>query len=348
VLEVDRHGARSRWETLDAASPAARVTGGVAVADGRVIVAMERADGSGFLRALGAWDSELGAAARGGVVTDPERVYALDTGAELHAVDACTGAPIWSSRLGEPSERWALGYPVVVDDTVYAGSAMSVGAFDARDGSLRWHTALASADWAATWSGVAADHDVVIVGAASDDLHLAALDAATGVVRWQRAGRDIAGVTATPVIAGDAVLAVHAPGWLRAYSRADGSPLWKAPLDDAWPVALAIDADRAFVRSSTGHVLAFTVDNGAPLWTAALDPALRAGRPYLRRRAGDRGSLLVVEDAVWTPSAHDLVALDTHTGAVVHRIETDREVAAAAVADGVVHAVCSHATAVAG
>src|SRR2546429_220737 len=82
--------------------------------------------------------------------------------------------------------------------------------------------------------GVAAAGDAVAVGAASDDLHLAVLERASGAVRWRHAGRDFAGVTATPVLSAESVLAARAPGWLAAYDLRDGSTRWEQPLDDAW------------------------------------------------------------------------------------------------------------------
>ncbi len=324
VIEVDASGARSWWETMEAPTPdEPRVTGAAAAVGSHVVVSLERGDARGSIHMIDGWTTELLSAARGGVVAAGDLVFALDLGSRLHALDAETGVTRWSQALGDPSVRWCLGLPVVSDDTVYVGSAMSVHAFDARDGTERWRTDLASGDWAASWAGVAVGDDVVVIGAASDDLHLAALDRATGEVRWRHAGRDIAGVSATPVIADDMVLAAHAPGWLAAYDLADGSDRWQQPLDDAWPVALVVAGDLAIVRSSTGRVTAHELDDGRVRWSTDLGPGVRAGRPYSRARGGERGLLIADAKHVRTVSADALVGLDVSDGKVCR---TDDEI----------------------
>src|SRR5262249_17763791 len=155
---------------------------------------------------------------------------------------------------------------------------------------------LSNADWAASWSGVAACDDAVVVGAASDNLHLAALDPATGALRWEQSGRDITGVTATPAIVDHRVLTVRAPGWLGASALSDGTEQWRVPLDDAWPVALAVMDGTAFVRNSTGVVSAHSVDDGATRWTREVGAGVRAGRPYARKLGGARLPLVVIGD----------------------------------------------------
>jgi outer membrane protein assembly factor BamB len=328
VVEVDASGARSRWETLEEPSSTRdRVTGAGVVAADRVVVSCEDPDARGSVRALDGWTRELDAAARGGVAASASRVFALDLNATLHALDAVTGATCWSRALGDPSVRWTLGTPAVVGDRVYCGSAMSAHAFAADDGRELWRTDLASADWAASWSGMAANGDAAVVGAMSDDLHLAALDPDTGAVRWRHSGRDIAGVCATPVITEGSVLALRAPGWLAAYRLVDGSPRWEAPLDDAWPVALVAAGDTAFARSATGIVTAHDVEDGAARWQRALGAGRRAGRAYSRAPGGARVPLVVAGDSVWTATFDELVGLALGTGEVVVRVVAGAEIA---------------------
>jgi outer membrane protein assembly factor BamB len=334
VLEVDESGARSWWETVEAAvAPAPRVTGMAAVSNGQAFVAVEAPDATGTIGALGAWTRDLETATRGGIAMANGIVYALDLNGRLLAIDAGTGDPCWSRELGDTSVRWSLGAPALVGDRVYAGSAMSVHAFDAVSGDEVWRTELAPADWAASWSGVTADADTVVIGAASDDLHLAALEAATGEVRWRHAGRDIAGLCATPVIDGDVVLAARAPGWLAAYALDDGAVHWEAPLDDAWPVALSVAGDLAVVRSSTGTVTAHAVDDGGIRWTCDLGPGLRAARPYSRAPGGARRPLIVVGDRVWTVTFDELVGIDLGRGEIVSTTGAGGELATV-IADG--------------
>src|SRR5262249_32846952 len=163
-------GARSAWETIESPSAERRVTGAAAVTSGGIVVAVEDADGRGAIGMLDGWTHELPAAARGGVAAIDGLVFALDLGGRLVALDAHDGSRRWSRALGDPSVRWCLGVPVVAGDTVFAGSAMSVHAFNAVDGAPRWRTDLTSGDWAASWGGVAVRGDTLAVGAANDHL----------------------------------------------------------------------------------------------------------------------------------------------------------------------------------
>lgn len=339
VIEVDGDGARSAWETIDAPRARRRVTGAAAVVGSRLAVAVEDPDGGGAVRMLGGWTHELPAAPRGGVAATETLVFALDLGARLVALDAHDGSLRWSCALGDPSIRWCLGAPVVVGDVVFAGSAMSVHALDAADGTPRWSTELTAADWAASWAGVAVGGDAVAVAAANDHLHLAVLERQTGAVRWLHEGRDIAGVTVTPVLTNDAVVAARAPGWLAAYDLADGSTRWQHPLDDAWPVALACAGDLAFVRSATGAITAHEIDDGRLRWRTPLGPGPRAGRPYSRAPGGARVPLIVSGERLWTATFEALVALDRASGREVERTDVGVEVATLAAADGAAFAV---------
>ena len=117
--------------------------------------------------AVDGWTHALTAAARGGVASDATSVYVMNLAARFVALDAETGAVRWSHDLGDPSVRWSLGVPVVHHGRVYAGSAMSVHAFTT-DGVALWSTALAPEDWAASWAGLTADADTVVIAATND------------------------------------------------------------------------------------------------------------------------------------------------------------------------------------
>jgi outer membrane protein assembly factor BamB len=220
---------------------------------------------------------------------------------------------------------------------------MSVHAFAVDDGAPIWATELAPEDWAASWAGLAAGTDTVVIAATNDHLDLAALDAADGAVRWRHGHRDIAGVSATPAITGGSVLAARAPGWLAAYALADGAKEWEVPLDDAWPVTLATTLTRAFVRSAAGRVTAHEVDGGALLWERPLGPGVRAGRPYSRTPGGARAPLVVIGDRVWTATFDAVVALDLDSGAIVQRHDVEAEIVTVVARDGAVLAVTADA-----
>jgi outer membrane protein assembly factor BamB/predicted MPP superfamily phosphohydrolase len=340
ILEIDATGARSRWETIEAPTMStARVTGTGAAIDEQVIVASEAPDSTGSLRVLDGWTRDLGTATRGGVVVGDGLVFALDLNSRLLALDATTGDMRWTRSLGDTSERGCIGVPALVGGRRYAGSAMSVHAMVAASGDEIWHTELSSGDWTASWSGVTADAGTVVIGATNDHLHLAALDATTGDVRWRQAGRDIAGVSATPVIVGDAVLAVRSPGWLAAYGLSAGEERWRVPLDDAWPVALAVADDVAFVRSSIGTVTAHAADDGHQVWACALGRGARAGRPYSRAPGGSRAPLVVTDGRVWTLTFDEMITIDVGSGDILGRTQAERELATIIAGDDGVLAV---------
>jgi outer membrane protein assembly factor BamB/predicted MPP superfamily phosphohydrolase len=326
VVEVDAEGARSRWETVESTKQGARrVTGAGGTAD-RLVFAFEAPDASGAIAVPKKWEVPLRAAARGGLVVTDGLVFSIDSGSTLRSHDAKTGDERWSHQLGDRSVRMTFGLPTIVGSRLYVGSAMSVHAFVAESGSELWRRDISPDDWAASWSGVAADAEIAVIGALNDHLHLAALDAGTGEIRWIHDGRDIAGVSATPVLLQDRVLAARAPGWLQSFDRGDGKMQWEQPLDDAWPVALASARGLAFVRSSTGQVTAHDVQDGAQRWSIPLGPGLRASRPYSRERGGSRVPLVVFGPHVWTATADALVGIDLETGEITTRTQTDGEI----------------------
>ena len=328
VVEVDAAGARSRWEPVEEPSAAAsRVTGAAAVANGRVVVATEAPDVTGAIATLDRWSHPLPSAARGGVTVAGGTVFALSITGALMALDEETGTARWWHRPVHASERWCLGSPVVADGRVYIGSARGVWAYEADDGAPIWHTALAPSDWTASWSGVAVVDGTVAIGAANDDLHLAALDSLTGEVRWKHAGRDIAGVSAAPVIVDDLVLSARIPGWLAAYALDDGTLRWESPLDEAWPVALTAHDGTAFVRTPDGTITAHAVETGDRRWTCALGPGPRSARPYSRTVGGSRAPLAVAGDHLWTSTFDELVGIDLMDGEVVSRTLAGSELA---------------------
>lgn len=345
IVDVDRDGARSRWVCLDTPDdPPSRVTGDAAVVDGRVVASCETADVRGSIVCVDGWTHDLPSPARGGVAAGDGLVFALDLGSRLHALDAATGGRRWLAQLGDDSARWVLGPPVVRDDVVYAGSGAGVHAFDARSGRELWRTPLAT-DWAASRGGVAVGDGLLAIGAVNDHMHLAVLDEATGAVRWRHEGRDISGVCATPAIVGDRILALHAHGWLRAYAADDGEQVWQSPLDDAWPIALAVVGGLAIVRSASGTVTGHRIDDGRQLWAQPLGPGPRAGRPYGRRPGGELAPLVVAGDQVWTARGEQLIALDLASGAIIGRSSADGEIAAIALDAAIPVAVTIHARA---
>jgi outer membrane protein assembly factor BamB len=315
------------------------VTGAAAFVAGSVVVGIERPDGTGQVTAIGRWTHEMASAPRGGIAAADGLVFALGQDGTLVALASESGTTKWSRSLGDHSSRWSIGVPLVSEDRVYAGSAMSAHAFDLASGEEMWRCDLAPADWAASWSGLAWADGVVVLGAASDHLHLVAIDASSGVVRWRHAGRDITGTTVTPAVADDTVVMASAAGWLRGFSLEDGAKRWRAPLDDAWPVAMVVAGERLFVKSARGRLSAHDATDGSTQWTAGLGSGAVARRPYSRSPGGSRVPVLALGGDVWTGVSSTLVRIDAATGSVVDRTDARAEIATLAVDDGRVLAI---------
>ncbi len=89
------------------------------------------------------WESNAGAGPRGTPALAHGRVYALGATGVLNALDARTGAPVWSASpvtdTGSRMPEWGFsGSPLALDDTVVVATSGRLAAFGAADGKPRW------------------------------------------------------------------------------------------------------------------------------------------------------------------------------------------------------------------
>jgi outer membrane protein assembly factor BamB len=89
------------------------------------------------------WESNAGAGPRGTPTIDGARVYALGATGLLNALDARTGAVIWSRNAATDTEKkipdWGIASsPIVVGDTVIVATAGMLAAYDTNTGKPRW------------------------------------------------------------------------------------------------------------------------------------------------------------------------------------------------------------------
>jgi len=89
------------------------------------------------------WESNGGAGPRATPTIDGSRVYALGATGILNALDADTGAVLWShnaaSDTGAKVPEWGFsGSPLVIDGLVIAAAGGIMAAYDAASGQRRW------------------------------------------------------------------------------------------------------------------------------------------------------------------------------------------------------------------
>ncbi|MCP2315132.1 Outer membrane protein assembly factor BamB, contains PQQ-like beta-propeller repeat [Nocardia amikacinitolerans] len=262
------------------------------------------------------------------------RVFVTGSDDRLRALDAASGAQVWSAPLEElgPTLR-PLG-PLVVGDNVI-GLGRHLTAFDSTTGTPRWHT-----DDISGLAGLAVTAEPATVYTArglSD--HLAALDAATGSVRWTvplRAEAFAAGAGVVAAIEARALVVVDA---------VTGTPRWRAETK-AVPLNVHVCGDLV-IALGYSDAEAFDLATGARLWarddiqgdfaTATGDSVFLGGNSKrsgvvgsptavhaLDRRTGRTrwkcsatpAPPVVADGQVYVVSARMLQALDAATGAL--------------------------------
>jgi outer membrane protein assembly factor BamB len=89
------------------------------------------------------WESNGGAGPRATPTLSNGRVFACGGTGIVNALDAATGAVVWSQNAaadtGAKVPRWGMaGSPIVVDDVVVVATAGRLAAYDAATGKQRW------------------------------------------------------------------------------------------------------------------------------------------------------------------------------------------------------------------
>ncbi len=207
------------------------------------------------------------------------KLFFLDAEHRLIAIDAASGADLWSQRLRpeEGRDRRALGGGVAYDaGRVFAVTGFGfVAAFDAASGQEVWRT---RADAPFHGAPTATNGRVYAV---TNDSELVALDAADGAVQWTyQAIAEPARILAasSPAVEGDTVIAPFASGEVVALLAANGRRLWVDSLSRSGRLTSlsaindiagrpAIDNGVVYAASHSGVLGAIDLRSGARIWS---------------------------------------------------------------------------------
>ena len=262
VHALDVASGRRQFKTRDVAWTMAVSGGRIHASDGPSLFALDAADGTerwrtaidGWVYSVGAgagtvvtgtrgggvqaWDAGRGTLRweRTGAQTEFEspgagpavedRVVYYQGGGLLHAVDAMSGAELWSYPVGDPGTAGSVvTRPVVADGVVHLTSGTRVLALDARGGSERWHFEAPAVMFAppAHVPGPGASGGGVYV---TDHLGTVyALDPADGRDRWRVATEPRQSLEPVVVAAGGVHLGAGSA--LYTLDAVSGAPRWR-------------------------------------------------------------------------------------------------------------------------
>lgn len=169
----------------------------------------------------------------GGLAYADGVVYATTGFGSLRALDAATGKPKWSIRVGAP----VRGAPAVAEGLVVVLTADNQTlAYDAANGQPRWeHRGIReTAGYFSTTSPVISD-GIVVSAYSSGEVFAIRLD--SGSVLWSdtlasgirtKAVAAFSGIDADPIVQEGVVVVASASGEMQASALASGRPLWQA------------------------------------------------------------------------------------------------------------------------
>jgi hypothetical protein len=175
------------------------------------------------------WESNAGAGPRGTPTLARGRVYTLGGTGLANAVDARTGAAIWTkdaaADTGMPTPTWGFaGSPLVLGDLAIVAASGRLVAYDAATGARRWlgppaGGASYSSPQLATIGGV----DQVLLLSATG---LTSVDPRDGKILWLHPWKGYPIVQPALTPEGDVLISVNQDSGLRRISVARGSTGW--------------------------------------------------------------------------------------------------------------------------
>jgi outer membrane protein assembly factor BamB len=273
---------------------------------------------------IGIGSSELSGGFGGGVAVAGGKVFVASGYRTMSALDAATGAVIWTQPVDAPIH----GAPTVSGSRVYVVDVDNqIIAFNTTTGLQDWsYRGIVEPARIMRASSPAVSGDTVIAPFSSGEV--VALRAANGQAVWQQvlsrtsrtsALSEIRDIAGRPVISRGFVYAVSHSGVLQAMDIRTGQPKWSLPV--AGVNAPLPAGDVVYVVSKAGELTLVNRDTGAVYWTRDLNDGL------VRQEGGflgffDRtvrpewsGPILASNRLVLVNSDGNAVAFDPKTGA---------------------------------
>jgi outer membrane protein assembly factor BamB len=222
-----------------------------------------------------------GDATGGGLAADDGVLYVTTGFGTISALDAASGATIWTQDL----EATGSGRPAVFGDLVYVMSGDATGwALNKANGRVQWQ--LTAAESGSNVLGgpapIVAD-DLAVFAFGSGEMQ--AVFRRGGLRRWdasvlgERKGRalsKIGDVTGQPIAADGVIYAGNQSGRTIAVSATSGSRLWtvnEGAIDTVLPVAGSV-----FLISDRNELLRLNAEDGSRIWGATLPNFVRERR----------------------------------------------------------------------
>jgi outer membrane protein assembly factor BamB len=180
------------------------------------------------------WESNGGAGPRGTPTIDGGRVYALGATGLINALDAATGAVVWSrdaaKDTGAKEPTWGFsGSPLVLDDQVIVAASGSLVSYDRATGNPRWKGPTTGASYSSpqlmTIGGVP---QILLLSATG----LTSVAPADGVKLWAHEWKGYPIVQPAQTADGDVLIAVTESSGTRRLAASRGPGGWT--VEERW------------------------------------------------------------------------------------------------------------------
>ena len=158
------------------------------------------------------WESNAGAGPRGTPTLDGDRVYAFGATGVLNALDARTGARVWSRDVAKDLSRrvpdWGFtSSPLVIDDIVVVAASGTLAAYDVASGKPRW----VGPRWLGSYSS---PHRATVDGVPQILLQTgsgaAAVSPANGTLLWENEWKEGGATVVQPALTPDGDILINA------------------------------------------------------------------------------------------------------------------------------------------